>query len=186
MTMRNTAPIKNLDATLVRVSVPVPPMLEAALGYRGDARFVAFSWTPYGDEAEYNDGSSAGTGAWDGFLAFVRHPRIQPAVTRFHFGSSEQEAQHTLLLDRDKRELFVAPAAHTDELLRHQWPHLSEENSIQLSPAEAASIVRTAIAKSRHATHHISADAIMQHLQAHRALLQEMKTWLDQQPQPAK
>ncbi len=176
--------MKNVASAPIRVAVPVPPMLEEAIGYNGPARFVAFSWTPYGDEAEYNDGCNAGTGAWDGFLAFVQHPRIQPAVRRFHFGSSEEEAQHTLLLDRDKRELFVAPAAHTDELLRHQWPHLSEETASQLSPAELASIVQTATAKSQHARHHIAPDAIMKRIHAHRALLQEMKRWLDQQPQP--
>jgi hypothetical protein len=36
-----------------RLSVPVPPMLEAAIGYTGDAHYVAFYWTPGGDEAMY-------------------------------------------------------------------------------------------------------------------------------------
>src|SRR5947208_1604600 len=57
--------------TLLRVPVPPMPMLEKALGYTGDARFVSFYWTPGGDEADYNDGQSAGTGYWQGYLAFV-------------------------------------------------------------------------------------------------------------------
>jgi AbrB family looped-hinge helix DNA binding protein len=82
------------------------------------------------------------------------------------------------------RELFVASAAHTDELLQHQWPHLAEPNPIQLSPAAFERIVLTAMAKSQHAMQTIPTDTIMERMQARRALLQEMKTWLDQQPNP--
>jgi hypothetical protein len=47
---------------LTTLNVPVPPMLARAIGYRGDARFVSFQWTPYGDEADYSDGRGSGTG----------------------------------------------------------------------------------------------------------------------------
>lgn len=33
-----------------RLALPVPPLFGAALGYSGDARYVAFYWTPAGDE----------------------------------------------------------------------------------------------------------------------------------------
>jgi hypothetical protein len=39
-------------------------MLVKAIGYTGDARYVAFNWTPYGDEAEYFDGRRSATGSW--------------------------------------------------------------------------------------------------------------------------
>jgi len=39
--------MSNLEA----LRIPVPPMLEEALGYDGSARWVAFYWTPAGDEA---------------------------------------------------------------------------------------------------------------------------------------
>src|SRR6266487_352302 len=53
-------------AGLILLHVPVPPMpmLEKAIGYNGDARFVSFYWTPGGDETYYDDGQSAGTGNW--------------------------------------------------------------------------------------------------------------------------
>jgi hypothetical protein len=41
---------------LTPLNVPVPPMLAKVMGYRGEARFVSFQWTPYGDEADYSDG----------------------------------------------------------------------------------------------------------------------------------
>jgi hypothetical protein len=50
------------------LKVPVPPMLAKAMGYKGDARFVSFQWTPYGDEADYSDGRISATGNWQAFL----------------------------------------------------------------------------------------------------------------------
>ena len=54
---------------LVFLQGPVPPMLAQAIGYKGNARFVAFHWTPYGDEADYSDGRVSATGNWQAFLA---------------------------------------------------------------------------------------------------------------------
>jgi len=42
------------------------------------------------------------------------------------------------------------------------------------------------MAKSQQAMQTITTEAIMERLQARRALLHEMKTWLDQQPKQAK
>ena len=49
---------------LTSLNIPVPPMLAPALGYKGEARYVSFQWTPYGDEADYADGRLSGTGNW--------------------------------------------------------------------------------------------------------------------------
>jgi hypothetical protein len=54
---------------LTHLAVPVPPMLERAIGYTGEARFVSFYWIPGGDETYYDDGQRAGTGKWQGYLA---------------------------------------------------------------------------------------------------------------------
>ncbi len=48
----------------VELPVPVPPNLAELAGYPGDARWVALCWQPCGDEAEYDDGRSSGTGRW--------------------------------------------------------------------------------------------------------------------------
>jgi hypothetical protein len=172
---------KHVDAAPVRVAVPVPPMLEEAIGYTGPARFVAFSWTPYGDEAEYTDGRYAGTGHWDGFLAYIQHPTIAPKLRPFDFGSSEAEATHTLLLDRDQRILYIAPAEKTDGLLRTQWP---EPTPVRMTKAALEKATREARAKSHHAAQTITPDAIMERLRQHHAVLREMQTWLDQHPSP--
>jgi hypothetical protein len=41
-------------------------MLAKAIGYTGDARYVAFNWTSYGDEADYSDGRISATGNCSG------------------------------------------------------------------------------------------------------------------------
>jgi hypothetical protein len=61
---------------LTPLPVPVPPMLAKAIGYTGDARYVTFNWTPYGDEAEYFDGRRSATGNWQAFLAYIQHPAV--------------------------------------------------------------------------------------------------------------
>ncbi len=85
---------------LTPLKAPVPPMLEKAIGYSGDARFVSFHWTPAGDEADYDDGQRAGTGEWQGYLAYVDHPTVRPLLTQYQLGSSDSEAEHSLILDR--------------------------------------------------------------------------------------
>jgi hypothetical protein len=72
------------------------------LGSPGDTRFVAFHWSPCGDEAEFDDGRSSGTAQWQGFLALVDHPAIlaQLGALRSALGSPDEEATHRLLLDR--------------------------------------------------------------------------------------
>jgi hypothetical protein len=57
--MRKT--IKEIDS-ITPLNIPVPPMLAKAFGYKGEARYVSFQWTPYGDEADYADGRLSGTG----------------------------------------------------------------------------------------------------------------------------
>ncbi len=58
-------------------------MLAKAIGYSGDARYVAFNWTPFGDEAEYFDGRRSATGNWQAFLAYIQHPAVSPLLESY-------------------------------------------------------------------------------------------------------
>lgn len=107
--------------TLVPLPVPVPPMLEQALGYPGQARLVAFFWSPLGDEAVFNDGWCSGDADWTAYLAFVEHPTVEPHLRPFDLGSSEDEARHWLVLDREERTLSILPAREAAALLQQQW-----------------------------------------------------------------
>jgi hypothetical protein len=96
---------------LTPLNVPVPPVLATAVGYTGEARYVAFHWTPYGDEAEYFDGRRSATGNWQAFLAYIQHPAVSPLLEGYDFGSSDSEAKHCLIVDREKLELLLIVAS---------------------------------------------------------------------------
>ena len=98
----------------------LPRNWERAFGYDGDARYVAFYWTPVGDEAMYDDGRVSGDGNWRLFLSLrYRHPELD---RRYNVGYSDLEADHWLLLDRETHDLVVMPRAEAQARLHQQWP----------------------------------------------------------------
>jgi hypothetical protein len=97
-------------------------MLEEAFGYHGPSRWVAFYWTPSGDELVYDDGTVSADGSWVAWLTFLHHPRIAPALHSYHLGSSDDDATHWLLLDREMRILSIGTAAAGKHFLRHAAP----------------------------------------------------------------
>lgn len=104
--------------TLRGLPVACPPMLAEAIGYDGPCRFVAFAWSPAGDEAVYDDGYRSGTGTWRGYLAFVRHRLIRPLLADAHLGSSDQDASHWLLADRREQRLYLGLRSEVRTFLR--------------------------------------------------------------------
>jgi hypothetical protein len=129
--------IKEIES-LTPLRVPVPPMLAKAMGYKGEARYVSFQWTPYGDEADYSDGRLSGTGNWQAFLAYVRHPVVSPFLQEYDLGSSDSEARLALILDRDKHEIMIAPVKKAQAFLSEQWPpqpeiRMSKEEYLDLT-----------------------------------------------------
>src|ERR1051326_3772375 len=110
----------SLDS-LKTLPIRVPPMLEQALDYPGQARLVAFFWSPMGDEAVYDDGLRSCEADWAAYLTFVEHPKVEPHLRAYDLGSSEEEAQHWLVLDRETRTLSVLPAQEAAMLLQQQW-----------------------------------------------------------------
>jgi len=101
----------------------LPRNWEQAFGYDGEARYVAFYWTPVGDEAMYDDGQVSGDGNWRLFLTLRhQHPELDQ---RYNVGDSDVEADHWLLFDRETRDLGVLPRAKAQARLRQQWPTMN-------------------------------------------------------------
>jgi hypothetical protein len=96
-----------IPSDIQEMLLPVPPGFEQVMGYPGNRKWVAFFWTPYGDELEFDDGYSSGTIDWPGWLAFVRHRLVRPLIKAYDFGSSDSDPVHCLLLDRQKRQFYV-------------------------------------------------------------------------------
>src|SRR3954469_13916504 len=124
------------------LDIPVPPQIEQAVGLPDTpARYFAIRWHPCGDEAEYDDGRSSGTGCWSGYLAYVRHPAIAHALAPYHLGSSDSEATHWLLIDREERKAHVGTPREVARLLREQWQE-SPAGPVVLSEEQVAEIMR--------------------------------------------
>jgi hypothetical protein len=105
------------------IGIPVPPMLEAALGYPGDSRFVAFWWEQAGDELAWDDGRESTVGAnWYAWLIFVQHPSVEPYLAPYLLGNSDEEARHVLLLDRQDRVPHVGGRAEVARFLAEHAP----------------------------------------------------------------
>jgi hypothetical protein len=98
----------------------LPRNWERAFGYDGEARYVAFYWTPVGDEAMYDDGQVSGDGNWRLFLT-LRH-QYPELDQRYNVGGSDAKADHWLLLDRETRDLGVLSKVVVQARLRQQWP----------------------------------------------------------------
>jgi hypothetical protein len=110
-------------ASIASLACPVPPMLEHVLGYSGHMRFVAFYWEPLGDELAWTDGPSSLIGASSGgWQAFTQHPLVRSYLQNYNFGSSDSEATHWLLLDRELRNFTVATVPTVQHFLTQQQP----------------------------------------------------------------
>jgi hypothetical protein len=113
-------------------SIILPRNWEHAFGYDGEARCVAFYWTPAGDEAMYDDGRVAGDGNWRLFVT-LRYAYLE-LDEQYNLGYSEVEAEHWLLFDRKTRIATILPRAEAQAKRREQWPAL--EVDAQLSAVD--------------------------------------------------
>ena len=96
----------------------MPPMMEQAFGYRGDLRYVEFSYSPKTLKFGYSDGgdhlpSDANLWAW-----FLSHPLVSSEINearyptlygKFTDDDKEKNSQacHCLLLDRHQRQPYL-------------------------------------------------------------------------------
>jgi hypothetical protein len=134
---------QSLMSTFTLLAIPVPPMLEAAFGYPRHARWVAFYWEPCGDELRYHDGAVSADGSWQAWLTFVRHRRIAPALAPYHFGNSEEEAVHWLLLDCATRTLLAGASADVARFLRQSASPLMTSEALTVLLATMRAHVST-------------------------------------------
>lgn len=102
---------------------PLPRNWEKALGYSPaiPRRWLIAYWTPFGDEAMYEDGIMTATCNWQPYLDIVQRGPLHlilRQLVRQHFGAqwasdmlggSEREGTHCLLCDLHDREIYIAP-----------------------------------------------------------------------------
>jgi len=94
-----------------------------ALGYEGEARFVAIWWERGGDEAAWADGREMLVGAnWPAYQALMAHNLMTGRWADELLGSSEDEATHRLVVDRESGRGWLVAGGEAEWLLREQWP----------------------------------------------------------------
>jgi hypothetical protein len=173
--MTETKEKRNTIVGLTQLYAPVPPMLAKAIGYKGEARYVSFHWTPYGDETDYSDGRISATGNWQPFLTYIQHPSVRQFLTDYDLGSSDSEAKHALILDQQKQELYVAPVKEAEKFLEKQWPELPP---IRMPQEEYLSLVKKAMKNIKQPTD-VDIEKINRRIEEQYKMVEELQRWLD-------
>ncbi len=165
-----------MNTTRNDLPVAAPPMLEAAIGYAGNACLVAFFFDA-GDEAYFADGRVTACGEWDAYDLFINHPMVAPHLCSYDLGSSEEPPAHYLLLDREARTLSVAPVAEAQRLLREQWGVPEQpEPVLVVTELEWEQLVQGLMARMTQPT----PAQVMEHWQGHRRLVEQLAAWLSE------
>ena len=122
MTRRTTNDGNALSTDFIALDLTVPPMLEAAMGYAGPARWVGFYWQY--DDARAHDGRFDLPADWYAWRVFTEHLIVTVALAPYDFGGEVGKGTHLLLLDRGNRQLYAVPSAGALAFLNSQWtPH---------------------------------------------------------------
>jgi hypothetical protein len=172
----------NLNVALLNPThpIPIPPQLEAAVEYRGDARYFALYWTPAGDEVMVTDGRVSHDGCWWGYLTFIDHPAVMLGLLgqRSDLGSSDTEATHWLVIDREMRTAVIRPCHAAEQMLDEQHSPLPQ---IELTRAEWDAIVAQALSDASAQMATFDAQAARAAWAKQNTIVAEMKNWLDAQ-----
>jgi hypothetical protein len=104
------------------VDLPLPPALSETFGYRGQARYVALSWSPAGDELVVDDGRVSRSGESWSFQVYKRHKSVGALLAGYNLGSSNRIAEHALILDREANRASVAPVQEALAFVEAQHP----------------------------------------------------------------
>jgi hypothetical protein len=162
------------------LDVPVPPMLEAAIGvgYDRATRFVAFYWTPAGDEIMIDDGAVRYDGDWRAWLTFTHDPVIVQALAAYDFGSSNGEAVHWLVLDRRERHLYAVPVVEAQQWLRDQHPRRALHELPAVTGAQVLGLLGQIIEPGQEQVQHIDQQAVLRRIAEQDARVTALAGWL--------
>jgi hypothetical protein len=96
---------------LVQLPVQVPPFFLEACGYRGHARYVGLQWHEQPAELWMSDDGHAIRGMAQPMVTLWRRHGGEPALERFRIERAELGRTPWLLVDRNRRHLFLGDAA---------------------------------------------------------------------------
>jgi hypothetical protein len=116
--------LKEGKAMFIKAPFLIPHDFLREFSYPGHRRFVALYWTPLGDEACFNDGQTSASGLSDNwiYLSFARRKDVWAwrDENELHFGDSDEEATHWLIVDKHTDEVYAAPKAEARQAVIDQ------------------------------------------------------------------
>lgn len=103
------------------ISVPLPPMLLAMAGVKGDSRFVALKY--WGSKATWSDGRGSATFPfYTVWQPYIDHLAITIHLFDAYLGSDDCEPTHALVCDRANDLVYIAPIEEALRFLDSQHP----------------------------------------------------------------
>lgn len=115
-------PDKPQPGELVRLPLPLAPMLCDAIGYTRGGRYIALYWLSAEEEAMLmcNDGPIANCVIWCPWQILADHPLVGVILEPYQLGDPAHTASHWLLIDRWANTLDIGLPADVDRLLSSQ------------------------------------------------------------------
>ncbi len=99
--------------------ITLPVRFDEALGIQHPARWLGLYWEPELEQVCYTDGDVVGMGNAQAWRIFCAHSQIKPVLDSYRLGNHGDAAQHLLLLDRDRNQLYVGESTLIEDCLSH-------------------------------------------------------------------
>jgi hypothetical protein len=171
-----------MENQMTELSIPVPPVpiLERAVGYRNEhaAHYLALWWEPCGDEVMVSDGYITFTGHWPGYLAYIQHPVVAPALANYNLGSSEEPATHRLLIDLESRQAYIVIGVEGERILASQWERQSRSQPATLFIEDLEALLRGWAETEQE---EIPMEEIMRRIEEDQKAVETLRAWMDAQ-----
>jgi len=139
---------------------------------------------PYGDEVMYADGRLSTAGHWHAWLLFTRHRTVAPHLQAYNLGSSDEEATHWLLVDRETCLLYVGTPGEVLRVLRGQYANQAPDSkpqgygiSDEITLDDFRSLINSFVEVSGP-----NPEKIIEAMRKQNALTEELRAWLDSKP----
>lgn len=163
----------------IHLLLPVPPVLERALWYNEDRRYIGIYWDCLFDDCIVADGRCDHVGSGRAWKAFVGHPRVARGLAQYQFGSDQSHPEHMLLLDRNLRRVFVMHYDEGEEFLRLQ---ATEAGPVTVAPQPVRRPTLSLVGKPAPTLERalLSSNAVQDIMKMSRGLETAMISWLDE------
>jgi hypothetical protein len=168
-----------LPGELVRLPLPLPPMLVEAFGYEGGARYVGFWWSPPDESVRWSDGPTSASGYWLAWHELLGHPVGERLLGPYDLGSGASGGRHRLLADRWEETLDVGLPEDVDGLLATQ-PSAIAMAVETVGEEEVRETIERALEIAANRPREEVMDAVRSRRRRQRELAAELRAWLDE------